>query len=698
MNYTSVPLLRTRTFCVGHASFLILLLFFSLHCFNQPLEPVAPSWDVNLSVPLANRHYTLSEIVEKDTSLLRAGVGGEIIYTSSIETAPTFVGDVITIHPEDTTTLVQFGAFNVAAAPLYAPIDIPWLPPGSSIPIPDTTLGFADVLNTIPTFRKVVMESGTISLTLENNLPVAMEVLDPVMLYDSQGRVVATFVFTPASIPANSARTATDNLAGRTLDNALRMNGLRCHTPGSVTPVPIPLGTLFAATLSTNNLRARRAELAAIPPQRLTDNDTTYLPLDDSTLVRELHLRSGRLQLQFASRVDLPMLFKFRLSELQRPVGNGFVAYEDSLSLPARGTGMAVLELGGNRIQSQSTNLINRLEVVSSVILPTGSSQPVTVSDTDKVMIAVSSLVDLVVDSAAAVLKPTWVPVSSEFPVSFGELPTRFSGQLNIPSASLGFATFSSIGFPVDLEIRVGGRTAAGDSVFLEVPASQKRLETGTDFVQFDPAEVGQFLGRFPGQLPERLRIAGRVLINPPDVYLPTAAGVGRVGRHSSFGGNLDLQVPLMLGIVNGTYRDTLDIGDTTADGYRDYTLNKDALNDVNHGTTYIEVLNGMPLQIGVSLRLLDRSRQSLLLVPQSGQGVQVTAASVDGAGNVVLPAQSRASFALNQSEVRQFIPAEFLTYSFSLVTTPGSPAVRFRTSDYVRVRIWSTLSYRVDP
>jgi len=688
--FSGTPLTRCVPF--------IFFAFLSLRCFNQPLEPVAPSWDTNLSIPLANRRYTLSEIVEKDTSLLRTGVGGEVVYATMINAPPTFIGDLITISPIDTTVLVKFGAFNLATVPLYVPIDIPWLPRGSNIPIPDTTLIFADILDSISTFQRVIMESGSVSLTLDNNLPVAMDVLNPIQLLDAQGSVVATFVYVPATIPPNSSLTATDDLSGRTLDNTIRVAGLRFHTPGSASPVSIPTGTFFAATLSTSNLKARYAEFAEIPPQRLSDNDTTHLPIDDSTLVRELHLRTGQLQLQFASRVNLPMLFKFRLNELRRRVGGVFVPYEDSLFLQARGSGSTVIDLAGDRIQSQSADLIRSLEVVSSVILPAGSGYPVTVSDTDKVMIAVSRLAEIVVDSAVAVLKPTWVSVSSEFPVSFGELPTRFSGRLNIPSASLAFATISSIGFPMDLEIRVGGRTAAGDSVFLQVPASEKRLQTGTDLVQFDLAEVGQFLSQFSGQLPERLRLIGRVLVNPPDVYMPTLAGVGRVGSNSSFGGNLALEVPLMLGIVNGTYRDTLAIGDTTADGYRDYTINKNRLNDVNRGKMYIEVENGMPLQVGVSLRLLDQTRQSILLVPQSGQGVQITAAVVDGGGNVILPAQSTSSFELSQSEVRLFNPAEFLTYAVSMETTPGSPAVRFRTTDYVRVRIWSTLSYRVNP
>ncbi|MCZ6776722.1 MAG: hypothetical protein O7D34_09730, partial [Ignavibacteria bacterium] len=151
------------------------------------------------------------------------------------------------------------------------------------------------------------------------------------------------------------------------------------------------------------------------------------------------------------------------------------------------------------------------------------------------------------------------------------------------------------------------------------------------------------------------------------------------------------------LGIIDGTYADTLAVGDTTGDGYKDYEINKERINDVNFGKIFIEVENAMPLQLAVRMRLLNGLKESILLVPQSGIPVRVNAAPVDVEGNVTSSKRSTSVIELNQSEVQQFNPAEFLTYSVSLVTTPGSPAVRFRTTDYMRIRIWSTLSYRVN-
>ena len=669
----------------------------SVSCFNKPLEPVAPSWDTNLSIPLANRRYTLSEIVDKDTSLLHVGVGGQIIYSTSAQASPTYVGDLITVGLRDTSLRVKFGAFEVLVEPVDIPVPLPWLPQGTTVPVPDTTVAVADLRDTLPSFERVTFERGTLTLTLQNNLPIAMIVTSPLRLVDAQGNPVATFVFTD-TILANSSRSATDDLSDRTLGNVVTITDIHLHTPGSQDPVTIPFGTLFSAHLVGTDLKARQAVFANIPPQRLTDNDTSNVTVDDSTLVNQLDIRSGSLTLNFQSHVDIDMVFKYRLTELLRRVGNVYAPYEDSLSLPAHGSGSQQVDLSGARIQSQTQQLVRSLEIVSSVILPNGSADSVTINDTDKVQINVVRTSTVVADSVVGVVKPTWVGVNTVVPVNFGDLPTRFSGQLRIPAATLALWTESTVGFPMDVSVRIGARkNAAGDSAFLSMPFSQKRVGLGPDLILFDQGDVGTFLSQFSGRLPDELRIEGRTLVNPPDVYNPSPAGVGSIGRNSSLSGRADLELPLVMGIVSGTFLDTIALGDTTADGHKDYVFDKSTLDAVNSGTVVFEIQNAMPVQVGFRLRLLDISRQPLLLVPQSGQEMNVAAATVDSAGNVTLPANSTATFALNESEVRQFNPAEYLSYGLSLVTTPGAPAVRFKTTDYVNVRMWSTLSYRVN-
>jgi hypothetical protein len=61
----------------------------------------------------------------------------------------------------------------------------------------------------------------------------------------------------------------------------------------------------------------------------------------------------------------------------------------------------------------------------------------------------------------------------------------------------------------------------------------------------------------------------------------------------------------------------------------------------INNGRIMLELVNALPMQVGVRLRLLDYERQPILVIPQSGQPVQIVAASVNQQGDVVLPAQA---------------------------------------------------------
>ena len=668
----------------------------SINCFNDSLDPVLPSWDVEITAPLLNRSYTLLEIVRKDSSILRTGVGGEITYALSENLQPTFLGNLITLSLPDTSKSVRFGAFRVTAADVVVPIGIPWLPPGATVPIPDTTIQVGDVRDTIPSFQQVTFAQGTISLTVTNNLPVPIEAIAPIILVNNLNEVVATFSFSPSGIPPNSSATASDDLSGKTLDNVVQLSGIVFHTPGSATPVTLPQGSPLVVRLSTSNLRARQAVLANIPPQRLTDNDSAQIHLDDSTLVKELHIKSGVFTLSFENRISLDMLFKYRFVELERPTAGTYAPCEDSVFLPAHGTGQKIVDLSEHRIMSRTPDPIRSMTVISSVILPSGSGTPVTVNDTDKVLISMTGSVPLVADSVVGVLKPTWLNVSKSVKMNFGELPTRFSGQLNIPSAALGLGNLSRFDFPLDLYLKIAARrNAAGDSAFLAVPASARRLQPGEDSIAFDAAEVGQFLSQFAGRFPDSLRICGRVLVNPADVYNPNV--LGRIGEHTPFSGQMHLDIPLMLGIVDGTFGDTVSVGDTTGDGHRDYQIDKERLKSVNSGRLYIEVENGMPLQAGLGMRLLRGTKEGLLRLPQSGIPVTITPATVNGQGQVTAPTRSTSVLELSEQDVRQFDPAEWLSYAIALQTTPGNPAVRFRTNDYIKVRVWTRMSYRVN-
>lgn len=666
-------------------------------CCTQPLEPIAPSWDATFTLPLANRSYTLADIVRRDTSMLHVGTGNLITYTSFSSLTPTVVGDLITIVPPDSERAVEFGTFAVVPPALSLPFDIPWLPRGVPLQLPDTTVTLPGSIDTLTTFTSVVIDTGTIALDITNNLPVPVTLTDPIRILDQTGVPVAVFDISGQPIPASGRlRTAPQDLAGREIGNVISFLPGSVHVQGSPSPVILPQGPLFVVDAVTNGLAVRSAVNAMIPAQRLADNDTTSISVDDSTLIQQAFVGSGALHLRFANRVQVGMVFRFRFLDLQRPVGNGFVPFEDSVDLDPGGNGVTTIDLQGARMQRPDNALLSSLRVVSSVIIPSAPPVPVTINDTDKVVISVESGESIVIDSLAGVVKPTWVTVDETVPVNFGDLPTRFAGQFTIPSASLDLHAASSLGFPADLVVALGAPAPGGDSAYLSLPQSQRRVVNGNQVLHFDPAETGGFLTQVSGVLPDAFRVTGNILVNPPDAYLPVPAGVQRVGRSTGCGGSVALAIPLRLGITGGAYADTLVIADTSNDGTADFTINRDAFDRTQEGSVSFIVDNGIATSLGLAVHILDSLRTDVLRIPTDGTSLAVASAPVNPDGTVSGPRRSTLSVTLGPDDVRQLRRVAFVVYDVT-IATPAGGIVQFRTSDAIAIRAWTRLTYGVN-
>lgn len=684
--------------CRREMAEVLLITIFSLssfNCFKTPAPPVAPSWDVDLTFPVGIKTVTVGDLVDKDPTALKADPAHRIVYSKIMAVPSTVVGDRISLMPANAYGQITLGTFSVEVKPVITEINVPSIPRGITIPVPPQTVSLPTIATAMSSTTTVEISSGTVGLTLKNNLPVDIVALNPVQLIDDHGNIKAMFDFTGSAIPAGGSRTVYDNLAGKSLGDGVSIAGLNFSTAGSSTPVRIPPDSLLVATMIMDNIRASAAKITGIPAQRLVDNDYTILPLNDSTQVSDASVHSGSLRFDFSNRIAIGVQFKFRLEELLRPSPGGYAPYEDSLFLPALGTSPYTLNLSGCRLQAPAGQLLSAIQLTSSVIIPTAISGQVAIHDTDKVHIAMSTLAPIVADSVSGVLKPTWFEVHSAVALNIGSISSKLVAQLNIPSASLTLNTVSSVGFPADLDLRVSAVKSTGEVVYLDIPAGQRRVQAGGGSIAFDGAEVGRFLTQLSGKLPDSLRISGNVLVNPPDCYSRGAAGAGSVGRNSSLSGSITLSIPMNIGITQATYRDTTGFG-VTEDG-SGKKPGQSELANVNGAKLFVEVQNGLPAQVGVKVFLLDAMHRRLLTLPQSGQSLQVNAATVDAQGIAAAPGISTLTIDLSHAEAQLYIPAEYVEYELDFSTASGGSPMVFLTSDAVRVRVWTQCSYGVN-
>jgi hypothetical protein len=658
--------------------FLALLPILLVSCLNDPLEPVAPTWDVDLTIPLANRGYSVMDVVNKEPSLVSSGQGTQIVYHNRIAAPGDSVRDAIALNPTPSVRSVKVGVFNLDQDSLSVDFVFPFLPPGSTLPgLPDRLIDIADVPDTIKTFTIATFESGTLSMTFQNNLRDTVVIENDLLLFDST-HLIATLSFANTRLAAGQSAVRSADLAGQTVSRIVRMSGISFHLLGKPGTVTIPTGPLLHSSISFTSLRAHSATVAHIPAQLLTDNDTTFLAINDSTILKDVLFRQGTLLLNFQSRVAVDLRLIYRFLEVRRPTG---ATYSGSLVLPRFGAEQDSIALPGVRIQSVTGDLVRSLEVISSLDLPAADN--VTLHDTDKVIIAFSSPGKVIADSAVAVVKPTWVNINTSVALNTGDLGKKFSGQFQIPVASLNLMTISMLGFSIDTYLQINVKSpTSGQQIVLPIP--QRRIQPGIpDSITID---VGNFLSSASPRLPDSIRISGSVLVNPPDLYNPTLSGAGSISGRSGIRDTVTIDIPLRLSLIGGVFRDTTSLDFKASD-----------IEKMNTGTVYVEIQNSLPIrQDSVYFYLLDSTRTNRLLrLPKSGPPIAVAAATVDAQGNVAAPVMSTTSMTLDSDDIKALSRSKNLVYAVG-IGTAAAGQVRVRTSDSFHIRLWSRLSYRV--
>jgi hypothetical protein len=664
------------------------LAFGAFHCFNKPMEPVLPQWDVDISAPIANRTYTLEEIALKDTSILQVAPGGtRLMMKTSVTADPTYVGDRIALDPIMTSFGADLGPFSVSMPPIDLNVQIPAFIPGMTAIVPALPpTDIPAVSGDLPNVQSAVLQSGIVQLRLINRMDVPVRIETPIQLVNQAGGTIASFDFGGSEIPARGVRTAQSDLAGKSVLQRVRLESMRVSSRGSgSSPVTIP-DTMLLATISSSDLIALSATTTQVSPQHFVA--TRSIPMNTESLIREVWLNRGTLNLRFVSSIDLRMSLRLRLPELLRPSGQTF---EQTVNLAPRDSSVVSIDLGRTRLRSLDGGFLRSLVAECDADLyDAGNGSAVTLRSTDFVRVNATSS-SVVADSAVAVLKPTMIAIDERVAMNLGEIGKKFKGHIDFPGAGMNFTPRTSITAPLELNLRFEAKDGAGRIVSLQVPVTKGT--SGLETIAFAPGEVGGFLSQISGNLPDSLRVVGTVWLNPDFDTTALAA----IGRNCSFAGSVNLSVPLSMRITDGVFADTLVMGDTTGDGAADHRIDPKQLDGMNSGRMFVEIDNGLPMAVKLKLVLLDRGRKPVLVIPQSEGDSIAIAAGMLSDGDVQAPARSSRFVELQSTELRSLNVADFVQVGVS-VNTPGTGAVNFNTTDRVRVRVWTQLSYRVKP
>ena len=650
-------------------------------------DPVGPAWDVTLNVPVINHTYTIQEIIESDPTVFKADQNGVLLYTTSALIPPTIVGNSLMLTSDSSVfQSISLGTYTIddantlsrsvtlgSVAPGLGPLN------GSVSPVPRTPFSVQSVpMDTVREFREATVVDGTLIVEVQNNFPTAIDNLT-LTFYDQwsnqYGELVVASFNTP--IPSHGSATRSFPLSARKIGNAITFDASGIVTR-SLDPILIDTSAGVQVGLHFTGVRVSDGE-ARIPEINYTTS-RTYQRSDPSS-INQAEIQSG----QFSIRADVPFngsgAVTLQIPNLTMPNG---VPFRPRVPTARNQSHIdTTFRLDGYFISAPD----QQINYTIDVHVDDSGNDYVRLNAADSVNGTIS-FSGIILKSLSGVVKPTSISVNQPVSIDVESMNKLTSGSVQFADASLVVELQSPPqGFEYDVSGLISGvNSKTGTTATLAIPADQRRIQPGADSIVFPGTMVAGFLNSFTPNVPDRITLNAIATINP------TGTQVGTIRSSDSIAGTVRFALPFNFRIVGGVYQDTVQYG--SSEGSDD---TKDKSGNVQSARMSIELENFLPVALGIdTLKFLDANRNVLLTIPKQGQPEILVQSGVVTGGVVTQSTKSTSYIELNHDDAAKFKSASLIVIALRL-ETPATDPVRFRSSDWVKIKAWSTVNYRTN-
>jgi len=685
----------------------ILLLFgipffiFLSGCFEKPSEPVLPTWDVDLTVPILDKTFTLGELVEKDTTYLKVGAGNQIYYSTSEKLDATKIGDNLKISDISTSASTKLGNFEIKnpgtiSASIKAYDIFPSLssnlPPGNYI-VPSNAPGQTVTTNftAFDNFQQVTFDGGIIKVTVNNGLPVPLQFPNGLAIYNSNDLTTPILtLFENTTINANSELTATADLAGKTLPANLSLK-VTVLSPGSGgQQVYLDVNQMFVTvSASLENLSIASAS-AKIPSQTepVVISDSFVLEPNEPQpdLINEVNFKSGSMKIKVVNGIDLGLNGSITLYNFVRKSDN--TPLQIPLNIGRKNSASNTLTFNLNLADYKLVgNLTNTVDYKVEVRTEDTGNEYRTVSKNDGLSAEIT-LQNIVIESISGKAKPREISFE-EHKIDLAGLKDyreKFKGSIKFDDIQVEINLVKTAQFTFDLNLKIKGvntRTGKVDSI--EIPLAQRRFSGSTHRIVLNKSNsnIVNFINSFASQeLPEYLIVSGSVFLNPN-------YEVGRVSSSDSVYGSVLVSFPASVGISNAVFEDTSEVNELSDEA-------KKEIDKTNYGKLFVEIENGLGVDVRFRAKILGVTMDSLLSIPKDND-FMINPAPVGSDGFSSGTTRYVNVIELNRDEIQKFKDMKFVRSFISIATANNGGIVKFRTTDSLKVKIYGRVNYRVE-
>lgn len=456
-------------------------------------KPESPTWDTSLVIPVINRTYNMTELIQK---LDQDGIVMDSLGNISFKITQQL--DTVTVSSNylNTPTISynfsrKLDTFSIAA-PNIPPIVVSIATiTGISASTPEDTFTIGpqsfNILNDLPlitSYSSATITSGLANVNIYNNIGAD---LDTVIfeLWDVGSNILLGIDSNFSGIPTGSSATIAINLSGRIITNRFRIKA-QCHTVGgfidSVSTRGVSTELEFVGSLVVSGATA---EIPAF-----TRSISSQVNLLETDRIDTASLASGNLSLQISNATALDVTIDLSFPDILL-AGSPLTI---SPALSGWQTSNININLAGYKIVPTDVTVPQSLDVDAVVNILATAPTKVTVNQNDSfyVSVDISGLSFNYVVGYFDSVEASFSGITAAI-----DIPTGFE-SMQFPSAVLTLEVENGIDLPGELNIQVDGDN--GNSLNIVGSISPSGGLSSAISIIVEPS-AGSFLSPTPSQI-----------------------------------------------------------------------------------------------------------------------------------------------------------------------------------------------------
>jgi hypothetical protein len=636
------------------------ILFVSLAVIQCSIEkPVAPTWNLKVTLPLVNKHYDMATLIDNmDQEYLTLDSLGNPLFHFQEELDTVRLTDKLRCDPiilnfKDTLGIVNFhpGESREIAIPLTDLYD------GEPGNVPPCSATVRDDLEPFSDFSLVHVQSAFGSLEMHNNLGLDLNLIRVKLIDGDSGDTIYT-VMLPDGLADGGSLSQSLVFEEITFSNRLSIEITAASLGGYL---PSTQDKSLSVTLTLDSMQVSRGR-AKISSLEVSQSETLVLPT--ASIIDSTGIRSGQLTLDLHNFTNLGASVSVSLPQLTKDGHNLSAA----CTLPASGSSGLDLSLDGYTLTLGGHSAVVIETEVSS---PGSEGSLIDFASSDSVAVS-AALSELVFTYVAGIIEPTRVPIG---PMERElNLPQGFESA-QLVNASLSLEIHNGVDLPVDLSVDVRGDNGQDLGLQADVPAAGP-FGTAVTYVLKDD------LGSFLSPVPQRITITGEAICGDGQTF-------GIAGENNFAFATVEVSSPLEL--IWDSCRIQIDPSSDEADE----DLRELIRDQLNSGKVVLRVENHLPLAAEAKIYFSEVEGQ-LFSNPDLVIGpVAVPAGRLNRDGSVEGSNFGNTEIEVTYTDLQVFANGPF--YMGGVVELPGTGGelIRASVTDFLNINSYMELEVK---